>query len=176
MAKVGIYKYGFLNQFVDLIQLFELKTDQKISYKIGIEEIKIFQNYLEEFIDFILLLNYNLNFLHLNKLKDNNDSIQKMLQSFIQEMSELKLSFIDSCIEYFNELIKVNKYNNTSEKLPEDFHIIFVNKKKFLNEANKYYSRYEKLRQNIEEKIKLYPLQITSKILFPIVGALYNSK
>ena len=54
LNKVKIYKYAFLNQFVDLIQLFEIKTKQEIDFKNGIKEIKLFQKYLEDFIDYIL--------------------------------------------------------------------------------------------------------------------------
>ena len=35
---------------------------------------------------------------------------------------------------------------------------------------------FQELKDNIEKEYDLYPLDITSKILFPIVGFLYKSK
>ena len=173
---VRINKFGFLNQFVDLVELFELKTGQDISYKTGFEELQTFQNYYEDFIDFILLLNYNLNFLTLNGEKDDNSNILTFLESALEKMQSIKSCFINDCLQYFTKLINDNKYNNDFETNPEDFHITVENKKKILIAAKEYYSKFEKLKNNIEEKVKLYPLSITSKILFPIVGVLYNYK
>ena len=49
LDKVRIYKYSFMNQFVDLIELFESRDEQMISYQFGFEELKVFQNYYEDF-------------------------------------------------------------------------------------------------------------------------------
>ena len=179
LEKVRINIHGFLNQFVDLIQLFELKTGQEISYKIGFEEIGILQNYYEDFIDFIILLNYNLNFLHLNSFKDDKSSFIKFLESTIKKMDSLKECFISDCINYFIDLVK-NKYdmdNDTDIDIDrKKLHIILEKKRKIYEVAENYYKKYENLKESTENKVKLYPLYITSKILFPFVGILYNSK
>lgn len=176
LKKVRVHKYGFLNQFVDLIQLIEIKTEDKISFKFGFEEIKRFQSYNEEFVDFILLLNYNLNFLYINKYKDDNSSIILKIESTIEEMEKIRSSFVEECLSYFNKLIIDNIYNEDFEKNPNDFHLIFENQKNIFNAAKEYYSNYENLKEKTEKLIKLYPLVITSKILYPMIGALYNSK
>jgi len=179
LEKVRINIHGFLNQFVDLIQLFELKTGQEISYKIGFEEIGILQNYYEDFIDFIILLNYNLNFLHLNSFKDDKSSFTKFLESTIKKMNSLKEYFISDCINYFIDLAK-NKYDiDKDADIDIDrkkLHIILEKKRKIYEVAENYYKKYENLKESTENKVRLYPLYITSKILFPFVGILYNSK
>ena len=176
LKKVRVHKYGFLNQFVDLIQLIEIKTQDNISFKFGFEEIKLFQRYNEEFIDFILLLNYNLNFLYLNNYKDDNLSIILKIESTIEEMEKIKSSFIEECLLYFNKLIQDNNYNEDFKKNPNVFHLIFENQKNIFKITKEYYSKYENLKERTEKIIKLYPLIITSKILYPMIGALYNSK
>ena len=179
LEKVRINIHGFLNQFVDLIQLFELKTGQEISYKIGFEEIGILQNYYEDFIDFIILLNYNLNFLHLNSFKDDKSSFTKFLESTIKKMNSLKEYFISDCINYFIDLAK-NKYDiDKDADIDIDrkkLHIILEKKRKIYEVAENYYKQYENLKESTENKVRLYPLYITSKILFPFVGILHNSK
>ena len=114
--------------------------------------------------------------MELNKTKDDNESIIHQIQTVAFKMKELKSSFIEKCLIYFDELINDNKYHNDTEKYPEDLRLVIVKQEKFLETAKEYYSKYEKLKENNDKKIKLYSLNITSKILFPIVGALYNSK
>ena len=55
-------------------------------------------------------------------------------------------------------------------------HIILEKKRKIFEVAKNLYKKYENLKESTENKVKLYPLYITSKILFPFVGILYNSK
>ena len=179
LEKVRINIYGFLNQFVDLIHIIELKTGQDLSYKFGFEETGILQNYLEDFNDFIILLNYNLNFLYLNSFKDDKSIFIKFIQSTIQKMNALKENFISDCLDYFTNLVK-NKYdiyNDIDDDIDrKQLRSLLAKKRKIYKLAQDYYKQYEKLKESTENKVKLYPLYITSKILFPFVGILYNSK
>ena len=35
---------------------------------------------------------------------------------------------------------------------------------------------FKNLKNNVEIEVELYPMNITEKVLFPIIGRLYNSK
>ena len=179
LEKVRINIHGFLNQFVDLIQLIELKTGQDLSYKFGFEEVGILQNYLEDFNDFIILLNYNLNFFYLNNFKDDKSIFIKFIELKIQKMNALKENFISDCLDYFTNLVK-NKYdiyNDIDDDIDrKHLRSLLAKKRKIYRSAQDYYRQYENLKESTENKVKLYPLYITSKILFPFVGILFNSK
>ena len=179
LEKVRINIHGFLNQFVDLIHIIEIKTGQDLSYKFGFEETGILQNYLEDFNDFIILLNYNLNFFYLNNFKDDKSIFIKFIQSTIQKMNALKENFISDCLDYFANLVK-NKYdiyNDIDDDIDrKQLRSLLAKKRKIYKSAQDYYRQYENLKESTENKVKLYPLYITSKILFPFVGILYNSK
>lgn len=175
LDNVRINNYGFLNQFVDLTKLFELKTEQDISFDFGFKEMNIFQDYNEDFVDFILELNYNANFLKLNQSKDDNNKIVSKLESCIKNMKNLQSNFFDKCLEYFNYIIKENKYKDMGKNIKK-FHLVLTDQNKIINEVKEFYSIYENIKEDIENKTKLYPLSVTSKILYPIVGAIYNSK
>ena len=128
LDKVRIYKYSFMNQFVDLIELFESRDEQMISYQFGFEELKVFQNYYEDFIDFILLLNYNLNFLHLNKAKDDNNDVIKMYESTLVKMDQFKKSFINFCLNYFSEFSEYYKKNRYFSENKSNLMFYLMNK------------------------------------------------
>ena len=91
-------------------------------------------------------------------------------------MEKIKLSFNEECLSYFIKLIQDNKYNEDFETNQQDFHLISESQKNIFKIAKEYYSKYENLKERTEKKIKLYPLLITSKIVYPMFGALYNSK
>ena len=175
LNKVRIYKYSFLNEIVDIIKLIEIMTDQDVSSEFGFEEMKTFQNYYENFIDFILLLNYNLNYFKLNDSKSDNKSIIKVLELALKNMENHKSSFVNLCLNYFDKIIKENKYH-IDKKDRQTFNLVSTEKEEVLKIAKEYNLKFENFKNDIKEKIILYSSNITSKILFPIVGGLYNSK
>ena len=175
LKKVKINKASFINQFVDLIQLFEIKTGQDVSDRIGFKELKVFHNYYEEFIDFILLLKYNINFLILNKIQDNITKIDNLLQEILSKIEALKIDFSENCLNYFKGLLN-KKYNVHSNSNPKDFTDIFDARRNIYSVSDKYHSKFENLKNYVENRLKLYPLEVTSKVLFPICGILYHSK
>ena len=92
--KVNIF--SFLNQFVDIIEIIQLLTYQNLTFKPGINHLNDFLKYNEEFIDFISLLNYNLNFFDLNVKRDEN--IIKKFATIVEEIKDIRNSFVKNCL------------------------------------------------------------------------------
>ena len=175
--KIKIHKLCFLNQFVDFIEMIELITFINLSFKPGIKELNEFRKYNEELIDFLIYLNYNINFF---KLKEADNSILKRIQNGINEIIGIRNEFIESCIDFLTKLAQIDisvKYlaSYTSEKATE-----YKMKGKYL------YEIYSEIRDNIElfhqkknimkEEFNSYKTDITRKILVPLFGFLYKSK
>ena len=175
--KIKIHKLCFLNQFVDFIEMIELITFINLSFKPGIKELNEFRKYNEELIDFLIYLNYNINFF---KLKEADNSILKRIQNGINEIIGIRNEFIESCIDFLTKLAQIDisvKYlaSYTSEKATE-----YKMKGKYL------YEIYSEIKDNIElfhqkknimkEEFNLYKTDITGKILVPLIGFLYKSK
>ena len=94
--KVNIF--SFLNQFVDIIEIIQLLTYQNLTFKPGINHLNDFLKYNEEFIDFISLLNYNLNFFDLNVKRDEN--IIKKFATIVEEIKDIRNSFVKNCLDF----------------------------------------------------------------------------
>ena len=175
---IKIHKFCFLNQFVDFIELLELKSNQEIGYKPGIIQMKQFRKYNEELIDFIIRLNYNLNILQINEKKDI--STIKIFQKHIFGLKDLRNHFIKSCIDFLSYLSKVNiksksleKYN--SEKLKKiKFDGQYLHE--IMGEIRDTIENFYKIKNELEGEYDLYSLEITGKILYPMFGFLYKSK
>lgn len=165
-----------MNQFVDIIGICKLITNQDLSGLIGFREIQTFQNYYENYMDFISLLYYNYNFLEFNKSKDDHNAILKNLLETINGIESNTNNYIKHCIEYFDDLIEHKNYGNLFGQNPEENKEINRSQSQKLMIIEKDNTIFEKYKNKIESEIKLYSLDVTSKILFPIVGILYNSK
>ena len=176
LEKISINKNAFMNQFVDIIGICKLITNQDLSGLIGFREIQTFQNYYENYMDFISLLYYNYNFLEFNKSKDDYNAILKNLLETINGIESNTNNYIKHCIEYFDDLIEHKNYGNLFGQNPEENKEINRSQSQKLMIIEKDNTIFEKYKNKIESEIKLYSLDVTSKILFPIVGILYNSK
>lgn len=175
---IKIHKFCFLNQFVDFIELIYLKTGQYLTYKPGINEMKTFREQNEELLDFIIFLNYNLNFLELKANKDT--SVIQILGNYLEEINDIRQKFVVTAIRYLSALAQIDVSTKTLE-----FYDSAVAKKKKINgkylyeilsEAEEIMKDFREIKDKIEVEFNLYSLNITNKILFPIVGVLYKSK
>ena len=175
-VNIKINKLCFLNQFIDLFEFIELYTGQSI-IKSGLHELNLFREYNEELIDFIIYLNYNIGLLELKSKKDIE--VINSLRNKFNVLNDIRNMFINFCDEFLSGIIQIN---NNSKNL-EDY-----NSKKYKNSTfnGKYLYQYtneiKELIENfrdrkneIEEIYNLYPLNTIGKILFPILGILYNS-
>ena len=175
---IKIHKFCFLNQFVDFIELIELKTYQDIKYKPGIFQLNNFRNYNEELADFIIYLNYNLNLLEI-KAKRDIDLI-KRLENNIIILQDLRNNFIKSCKDFLSFLTKVNIQSKNlerydSQKLKK---IKFDGKYLYeiISEIKDILEDFHKRKIKIEGEYDLYSLEFMGKILYPLFGFLYKSK
>ena len=178
LDNIKINIFSFLNQFVDIIEIIELLTYQNLSFKPGINQLKDFLQYNEEFIDFISLLNYNLNFFDLNIKRDEKIIIQ--FETILEEIKDLRNSFIKNCLDFLVELAKIDRSVKSLVEY-DSKEAINVNVRgrtlwKILEEINTKVKLFNEKKNQIENEYNLYPLKITEKILFPIIGVLYRSK
>ena len=178
LDNIKINIFSFLNQFVDIIEIIHLLTYQNLSFKPGINQLKDFLQYNEEFIDFISLLNYNLNFFDLNTKRDVK--VIKQFETIIEEIKDIRNSFIKNCLDFLIEIAKIDKSVKSLVEY-DSLEAINVNIRgrtlwKILEEINKEIELFNKKKNKFENEYNLYPLKITQKILFPIIGAIYTSK
>ena len=103
-------------------------------------------------------------------------TILKNLLETINGIESNTNNYIKHCIEYFDDLIEHKNYGNLFGQNPEENKEINRNQSQKLMIIEKDNTIFEKYKNKIESEIKLYSLDVTSKILFPIVGILYNSK
>ena len=175
---IKIHKLCFLNQFVDFIELIELKTYQDVKYKPGILQLNNFRKYNEELIDFIIYLNYNLNLLEINEKRDI--AIIKRFKNDIIILNDLRNNFIKSCIDFLSALINVNNQSKNLERYDSQKLKTMKFDGKYLyeiiNEIKDTIANFQKRKTKIEEEYDLYSLEVTGKILFPLFGFLYKSK
>ena len=111
----------------------------------------------------------------LNKIQDNITKIDNLLQETLSKIEALKIDFSENCLNYFKGLLN-KKYNVHSNSNPKDFTDIFDARRNIYSVSDKYHSKFENLKNYVENRLKLYPLEVTSKVLFPICGILYHSK
>ena len=175
---IKIHKLCFLNQFIDFIGIIELCTYQNLSYSNGIKELNEFRKYNEEFIDFIIYLDYNINFLELNIKKDDN--VIKKLSNECNCINNLRNSFVKRCIDFLSLLIQIDISNKNLESYTSEISIKYKTKGKYLyeiyDEIKGYIENFHKIKNKIENEFNLYSLNIIGKILFPLIGFLYKSK
>ena len=175
---IKIHKLCFLNQFIDFIGIIELCTYQNLSYSNGIKELNEFRKYNEEFIDFIIYLDYNINFLELNIKKDDN--VIKKLSNECNCINNLRNSFVKRCIDFLSLLIQIDISNKNLESYTSEISIKYKTKGKYLyeiyDEIKGYIENFQKIKDKIENEFDLYSLNIIGKILFPLIGFLYKSK
>ena len=175
---IKIHKLCFLNQFIDFIEIIELLTYQSLLYKPGINELNEFRKYNEELIDFLIYLNYNINFLELNVKKDI--IVIKKLKNEINKINDLRDAFIDSCTDFLSLLIQIDISTKNLEKMNSEISKNYKINGKYLyeiyNEIKDDIEKFHQIKNKIEEEFDLYPLNITGKILFPLTGFLYKSK
>lgn len=176
MKNIAINKKAFLNQFVDINSVIELLTEQDLSYLDGFDEIKIFQNYFEEFADFLMLLNYNLNFLCLNWSKDEKTKSIKIIEIVIGKMKELNRYFLSNCLEYLTNFAKEHRYLHEVTNNIMKYKERKDEKNKILQLTEELNTKYEALKNEVKKIMQLYQNNVTSKILFPVIGIIYNSK
>ena len=176
VKNIAINKKAFLNQFVDVNIMIELLTEQDLSYLDGFGEIKIFQNHFEEFVDFLLLLNYNLNFLYLNWSKDDKSRSTRVIESAISRIKYLNETFLNNCLDYLNKFAKERRYLYNMDNSIVKYRERKAEKEKIIKLTDELNTEYEELKNEVEGKMKLYPPNVTSKILFPVIGILNNSK
>ena len=175
-VNIKINKLCFLNQFIDLFEFIELYTGQSI-IKSGLHELNLFREYNEELIDFIIYLNYNIGLLELKSKKDIE--VINSLRNKFNVLNDIRNMFINFCDEFLSGIIQIN---NNSKNL-EDY-----NSKKYknstfngkylyqyTNEIKELVENFRERKNEIEEIYNLYPLNTIGKILFPILGILYNS-
>ena len=138
----------------------------------------MFRTLNEELIDFILYLNYNINLLEVNAKKDIDVIISLKRQN--EMLVNKRKIFVDSCDEFLSGLIKIDNSTKNLEQYYSAEAKKFEFDGKYLYEIYKEikmnFKDFQELKDNIEKEYDLYPLDITSKILFPIVGFLYKSK
>ena len=175
---VKIHKYCFLNQFVDFMELIKLITNQDLQYKPGLYELNQFRENNEELIDFIIYLNHNINLLELNSQRDQN--IVEDLKNEVNTLNDLRNNYIHFCIIFLSGLAQFDKENKYLErfnsKILEKYQIHGSYIEEIYAEIKGSLKDFAKRKNNIENKYDLYPLNITGKALFPIVGFLYKSK
>ena len=173
-----IHKLCFLNQFINLYELIELKTNIDLNFKPGFYELNYFREYNEEFIDFIIYLNYNINLLELNAKKDIE--LVKDLKSKINTLNDIRNQFVDSCANFLSGVIQLDNKAKNLEKYNSPKYKKNIFNGKYLNDyyikISNLIENFKQKREEIEEMYDLYPLEITGKILFPIIGFLYKSK
>lgn len=178
LENIKIHKLCFLNQFMDFIKLIKIKTGQDLIFKPGISELNKFREQNEELVDFIIVLEYNLNFLELSS--KNDKEVIKQLQSLINKIKDIRQNIINNSFDFVSALAKIDKASKNLERYSSLISNEYKIKGKFLYEIlSDINSEMEQFRQNkkyIEDNFNLYSLDITGKILFPIVGILYKSK
>jgi len=158
-----------LNQLVDIFSLIELKTKYDLSILPVMRELNDFKEQNEEFIEFILHLNNNINYLDLSNQK--KDQVPNLLK-YVDKINALRTNYIIKVKDYVNMLVTIN----LKEK---GLKIDSVSKNKTLiklrNKIQGIFEDFKKTKEYIENNIVLYPLTITGEILFPIMGCLYHS-
>ena len=163
LENIKIHKLCFLNQFMDFIKLIKIKTGQDLIFKPGISELNKFREQNEELVDFIIVLEYI-----------------KQLQSLINKIKDIRQNIINNSFDFVSALAKIDKASKNLERYSSLISNEYKIKGKFLYEIlSDINSEIEQFRQNkkyIEDNFNLYSLDITGKILFPIVGILYKSK
>ena len=163
LENIKIHKLCFLNQFMDFIKLIKIKTGQDLIFKPGISELNKFREQNEELVDFIIVLEY------INQL-----------QSLINKIKDIRQNIINNSFDFVSALAKIDKASKNLERYSSLISNEYKIKEKFLYEIlSDINSEMEQFRQNkkyIEDNFNLYSLDITGKILFPIVGILYKSK
>ena len=163
LENIKIHKLCFLNQFMDFIKLIKIKTGQDLIFKPGISELNKFREQNEELVDFIIVLEYI-----------------KQLQSLINKIKDIRQNIINNSFDFVSALAKIDKASKNLERYSSLISNEYKIKGKFLYEIlSDINSEMEQFRQNkkyIEDNFNLYSLDITGKILFPIVGILYKSK
>ena len=163
LENIKIHKLCFLNQFMDFIKLIKIKTGQDLIFKPGISELNKFREQNEELVDFIIVLEYI-----------------KQLQSLINKIKDIRQNIINNSFDFVSALAKIDKASKNLERYSSLISNEYKIKGKFLYEIlSDINSEMEQFRQNkkyIEDNFNLYSLDITRKILFPIVGILYKSK
>jgi hypothetical protein len=167
--KVKIHKFCFLNQLVDIFSLIELKTKYDLSILPVMRELNDFKEQNEEFIELILHLNNNINYLDLSNQKKDQVPI---LFKYVDKINAFRTNYIINVKDYVNMLVTLN----LKEK---GLKIDSVSKNKTLiklrDKIQGIYEDFKKSKEFIESNIILYPLTITGEILFPIIGCLYHS-
>ena len=167
--------YSFLNQFIDIISITQLLTSQNFSSKPCIKELNEFMEKNEEFIDFISLINYNINFFDLSIKKD--PKIIKDLEALVTELEDERRDFVDICVSFLFELAKISNFSQELIKYDsKEVKMVYKEPLKIMESINENIRKFNEKKTKIESKYALYPLKITGKILFPIIGVLYRSK
>ena len=176
--RIKIHKFCFLNQFINFNGLIGLISGYNLNCFSGLNELNKFRTLNEELIDFILYLNYNINLLEVNAKKDIDVIISLKRQN--EMLVNKRKIFVDSCDEFLSGLIKIDNSTKNLEQYYSAEAKKFEFDGKYLYEIYKEikmnFKDFQELKDNIEKEYDLYPLDITSKILFPIVGFLYKSK
>jgi hypothetical protein len=168
--KIKIHKFCFLNQIVDFTTLIRLRSGQNIAFKPVIKELIYFRNLNEEFTDLILQLDDNINFFDI--CKKENEHLQ-ILSNFLIEANILRNKFVEKANSYATELVKVN---NSKGLLEIDHESKNTKLSELYSSIQKIVDEFKNLKNNVEIEVELYPMNITEKVLFPIIGRLYNSK
>lgn len=168
--KIKIHKFCFLNQIVDFTTLIRLRSGQNIAFKPVIKELIYFRNLNEEFTDLILQLDDNINFFDI--CKKENEHLQT-LSNFLIEANILRNKFVEKANSYATELVKVN---NSKGLLEIDHESKNTKLSELYSSIQKIVDEFKNLKNNVEIEVELYPMNITEKVLFPIIGRLYNSK
>ena len=175
---IKIHKFCFLNQFINFNEFMELMTGYSLKCFYGLDALNMFRTQNEELIDFILYLSYNINLLELNTKKDIE--VINSLKKQEEMLSNTRKKFVNSCDEFLSGLIKIDnstknleQYNSTEAKKFEfDGKYLY----EIYKEAKMNFKDFQERKNKIEEEYDLYPLDLTAKILVPIVGFLYKSK
>ena len=165
---IKIHKYCFLNQLVDFSSLIILKKQFDLSLKPVIRELIVFRKQNEEFLDFILYLNNNINFLDLSNQKNE---IVPMLLRFSENAKIYRKNYIGAVKEYVTELAKINL---DKKGLKIDSESRDINLYKLSDKIQQIFEEFKKLKKLVEDNVNLYPINVTGQILFPIIGCLYH--
>ena len=103
--KVKIHKFCFLNQLVDIFPLIELKTKYDLSILPVMRELNDFKEQKEEFIEFILHLNNNINYLDLSNQKKD---LVPILLKYVDKINAFRTNYIINVKDYVNILVTLN--------------------------------------------------------------------
>ena len=100
-------------------------------------------------------------------------SIYKHFRIFYLKLIFYRNKFVEKANSYVTELVKVN---NSKGLLEIDHESKNTKLSELYSSIQKIVDEFKNLKNNVEIEVELYPMNITEKVLFPIIGRLYNSK